>query len=402
MAAAEGGHREAAASLRRAAVMEGPDGLFGGRIGAAGGGVERGLGQFPSQKQPSPPLLPPLPPPPPPPLSRLAALRWEDIEGRRILLHVDLSTGVVAEDNAAGGGAYGGEGGGGVAYGLGRGGGAEEPFPDAIRLVAEQVRQMLSAKPAAVAIVSETAPSPLPDADEKEEAATPATPPSLPPSEPGKAQTPQQPASASGDPGAVSAAAGAAAAAPGGGSLRASAAAVASLLGIEVDFYDTVPELAAVLERCAGEGGPGVAIGGGGGGAGAGGDVDGGGALPPFGMVPLMMAERLSLPGVVPAPPVEEPELSDGEEERLPDFSWRGEGGRVVIFRAVVFRAACFSFLREMPLDRCLRKFCDKSKRQSSEQVLFPSSARADVRSSAVAHALRLVRLYARIGTKRT
>ena len=354
VALAEGERREAAASLRRAVVLEGPDGLLGGGSGGAGGGSPRGRSQLPSNLQPSPPPLPP--PPPPPPLSRLAALRWEDIEGRRILLHVDLSTGVAEEENSGMGG-----GGGGDAQGLeaggGRGGyrsannglfndGGGEPFPDAIRLVAEQVRQMLSAKPAAVAIVSETAPSPVPapataaaTAAAAENESKPLIAPPLPEDGLGaSAPTSQQTAPpASGDPPGLASEPSAPPAAPGGGSLRASAAAVASLLGIEVDFYETVPELAAVLERCGGEGGSGADIGGGGG------DVDVGGGVgpPPFGMVPLMMAERLSLPGVVPAPPVEEPELSDGEEERLPDFSWRGEGGlevRAHVFDGLGFR----------------------------------------------------------------
>ncbi|CAN0175672.1 unnamed protein product, partial [Hapterophycus canaliculatus] len=116
-------------------------------------------------------------------------------------------------------------------------------------------------------------------------------------------------------------------------SLRASAAAVSSLLGMEVDFFQTVPELAGALERY-GEGRSG--------GCSTGSDVnDGGdGGSPPFGMVPLMMAERLSLPGVIPAPPAEEAELSDGEEERLPDFSWGGEASEAATEHAEEVEAA--------------------------------------------------------------
>lgn len=307
LASAEGARRSAAASSRRKVVLEGPDGLLGGASDAAatdGGG--------PGSQTPRPP--------PPPPLSRLAALKWEDIEGRRILLHVDLSRGVVEGGAESGGGGVGigkAEGGGGGGSGNGGGGDPLQPFPEAVRLVAEQVREMLSAKPAAVAIVSEMAPpsaaATTTSTVERDGASTSHT--QLAQSvDPETTQNNQHPSPASGAPGAVSALPESTYC-----SLRASAAAVASLLGMEVDFCDSVPDLAAVLGRCEGadaEMGGSSDDGGGG----------GGGSLPAFRMVPLMMVERLSLPGVVPAPPVEEPELSDGEEERLPDFSWGGEG----------------------------------------------------------------------------
>lgn len=314
ISSAEGARRSAAASTRRNVVLEGPDGLLGGGSDAAAGSGNGRGSQVPR-------------PPPPPPLSRLAALNWEDIEGRRILLHVDLSRGVVegaVESSDRGGG--------GVSVGVteGNGNGSSgdplQPFPEAVRLVAEQVREMLSAKPAAVVIVSEMAPPSaavnLTSTAEQDGAPSNTHPsadthPSAAAADAEITKNEQHSLPISAAPEAVS------------GlpestcySLRSSAAAVASLLGMEVDFYDSVPDLASVLERCVKRSsGRGDSSGGDGGGGGG-----GGGSLPAFGMVPLMMVEQLSLPGVVPAPPVEEPDLSDGEEERLPDFLWGGEG----------------------------------------------------------------------------
>lgn len=303
---AESALKAAAASTRRAVVLRGPDcaldgscappagidGVLVGGVGGVGG---------------------------PPPLSRLAALRWEDIEGRRILLHADLSSGLATEgadgggDLGAGIGAVTADGRGNDVGDGGGGGGQQQQFPQAVRLLAEQVREMLSAKPAAIAIVSETAP-PAPGnaggGPDHHGTTAAAEKDALLQAQQQDQQLqpgPASPRSVSPEPSCFS-------------SLRASAAAVSSLLGMEVDFFQTVPELAGALARCV--------AGGNGGGVTAAKVNDGGGdpPLPPFGMVPLMMAERLSLPGVVPPPPVEEPELSDGEEERLPDFSWGGEG----------------------------------------------------------------------------
>lgn len=314
LSAAESALKTAAASTRSAIVLRGPESPLGGscaptaeddRGGASGIGSADG----------------------PPPLSRLAALTWEDIEGRRILLHADLSKGL-EEAGARGSDGFG------VGLGAVKADGNDDAdgdgigdsdrgrqqirFPEAVRLLAEQVREILSAKPAAIAIVSETAP-PSPSAGAVSTTSVPdnhSTTAAVEDDADVQAQQQQQhhqhTGSSSSDfvdpePSRCS-------------SLRASAAAVSSLLGMEVDFFQTVPELARALERCvegaSGAGSTGVEA------------TDGGeGGSTPFGMVPLMMVERLSLPGVVPAPPVDEPELSDGEEERLPDFSWGGEGG---------------------------------------------------------------------------
>ena len=328
LASAEGARRSAAASSRRSIVLEGPDGLLGGGSDPAAAAGGSGSGQNSLVSVPSSP--------PPPPLSRLAALKWEDIEDRRILLHVDLSAGVV-EGEVEGGGPGLAVGGAGVSVAEGNanaGGGVQpQPFPEAVRLVAEQVREILSAKPAAVAIVSEMAP---PSAAAAAAAAAAAEKDAEPPDgqvapftvDPDATKSEEDPSPASGVGGAAQEEATYAArpGEPASVSLRPSAAAIASLLGMEVDFYNSVPDLAAALGQCAEGGGP-RTMGDGSGGGGGGGDSRraGGGSLTAFG-VPLMMVERLSLPGVVPAPPVEEPELSDGEEERLPDFSWGGEG----------------------------------------------------------------------------
>lgn len=246
MLADEAGRKIAAALTRRAIVLEGPGDLDGGCASSHGSGHARR------------------------PLSRLAALTREDIEGQRLLLHVDLSR--ATEDPGSGQG--------GASNGVG-----QELFPEAIRSLAEQVREILSAKPAAVAIVSEMAPPLDPPATAAaSEASVQLSPPPALASEMRTAPSPVDEVLPT-------------------PSLRAIAAMVSSLLGMDVDFYESVPELAVALGRC--------------------GHVDG---RPPSFGVKMMMAERLGAPGVVPAPPAEEPELSDGEEERLPDFAWGGEG----------------------------------------------------------------------------
>lgn len=287
----EVGRRTTAASERRAVVLAGP---CGGRA------LERSATDLPSRPPLPPPPLPP-PPPPPPALSRVAALRWTDIEGRRLLLHTDLSrtSDGGPERNRDGLQA-------GVA-------GGQEIFPESVQLVAEQVRGMLSAKPAVVAIVSELSP-PTPASAASAEAVIPGQMPSPRAGMPQllSKQTAAAPAVIGGE-GGGSVDADIFFASPGAvlsSSLRSTAAAVSSLLGMEVEFYESVPEMAMALERC-GQSGGGVAD-----------DAGSFGAR-------LMMTERLSGPGVVPPPPVESPELSDAEEERLPDFGWGGEGKKL-------------------------------------------------------------------------
>lgn len=230
--------KNAAVSARRAVVLEGPDGLC--RKCNSGGT-------------------------PPHTLSRLAGLTVEDIEAQRLLLHVDFSRAPDGSENN-----------------LGESNGGQLST-EVVRLVAEQVREILSAKPGAVAIVSELG-YPLLTSTTLSVESPPQLYTALLASE--ELPTPL-PSSAEAS----------------GSSLRTTADAISSLLGMEVTFYDNVPEMAEALKECNGS--------------------DGG--SPSFGPR-LLMAERLSAPGVVPAPPVEEPELSDGEEERLPDFSWGGEG----------------------------------------------------------------------------
>lgn len=270
----EGGRRAVAASERRAVVLRGPC-----------GGRTRGRSATSSP--------PPMPTPPPPPLafSRLAALTWTDIEGRRLLFHTDLSRASDGDpeerrlDDVAQAGIVGGQ----------------EFFPESVQLVAEQVRGMLSAKPAAVAIVSELSPPAPISASAVAEILVPG-------------QVPAVVAVGGGgqERGSVHAETSVAfSGASSSSSLRATAAGISSLLGMEVEFYESVPEMAMALERC-GQSGGGVA--------------DGAGS---FGSR-LMMTERLSGPGVVPPPPVESPELSDAEEERFPDFSWGGEGKKYI------------------------------------------------------------------------
>lgn len=220
-------------------------------------------------------------------LSQLAVLSRADIKERRLLLHANLAKGN-DEELDKGGRVDGHIGGGSIKEPPGAGN--VQLFPEAVQLAAEQVRGILSAKPAAVAIVSEM----LPKAATAELVLPP--PPEAILSADEKDPTP----STSPYP-----------------SLRATAAEISSLLGMEVEFYESVPELAKALGECNDAA-----------------DVDGddyraaaGGGGSPFVFGPrVMLAEGLSVPGVVPAPPRQEPELSDGEEERLPDFSWGGPG----------------------------------------------------------------------------
>ena len=250
----EADRKAAAASARHATVLESPDCLGSSDCDGRGGT--------------------------PASFSRLTALRYEDIEGRRLILHADLCGRAKGDTNNSTGGRDG-----------------QELCSEAVQVVVEQVREMLSANPAVVAIVSEMAP-PVMTA-----ATTTAVPGEAPPLSPLGLLLPETAPSPPLHNGTdVSAS-----------SLRATAATVSSLLGMEVDFYDSIPELALALGQC----------GGGDGGSGGGG---GGGSWATSLGAKVMMAERLGAPGVVPAPPVEEPELSDDEEERLPDFGWGGEG----------------------------------------------------------------------------
>lgn len=230
----------------------------------------------------------------PPSLARLAVLSRSDIEGRRLLLHVDLSqtSGELSLEegiDARRGGIE--------KVQIGRslhdaGKGLQMLFPEAVQLVAEQVRGMLSAKPAAVAIVSDAAPALV----------SVATTNSMPGTNTGSPQPPPSLA-ASGSVEALSLSSTAEnvvdSTRP---SLRETAIAVSTLLGMDVEFYDTVPEMAGALGRCR---------------------VDGSDAS--FG-ARVMMVEGLDCAGVLPAPTEVEPDLSDEEDERLPDFCWGGEG----------------------------------------------------------------------------
>lgn len=293
----------------------------------------------------------------PPPLSRVATLSRSDIGGQRLLLHVDLcqrneevrlkegnrpdgvgTGGASAADGRHKGG--GGEEGRGPAERTqalepmvivddssdgGRGGGAESHamlFPEAVQLVAEEVRSMLSAKPSAVAIVSETASGPV-SAHNTILHTGPTPHPSLgllggswvstsdviSPT-PVEALT-NDIAPATSSPSA----------------LRATSLAVSTLLGMDVEFYDSIPEMATALGEC---------------------DMSGSDPHPLA--VRVMMVEGLGCPGVVPAPPVEEPELSDCEDERLPDFTWGGQG--VCMVRTCV--CVCPTSLRERHLKHVL------------------------------------------------
>lgn len=262
--------KNAASSLRRAIVVEGTGVLLrttcdndnddGGDSGIIGGGAH------------------------PFRLSRLAALSYTDIENRRLLLHVDLSTTKMNPNSN---------------FSATEGDEESQIFSQAVRTITEQVRNILSAKPVAVAIVSEMAPyPPIARASTASSAsAAGGVAPSLSSVQsflPTTSSSSSRPAPFPVD-GAPSS------------SLRATTTALSSLLGMEVEYFESVPEMALALRRSGGDG------------------------VPPFG-ARLMMAERLSLPGVVPAPPREEPELSDGEEEVLPDFAWDGEGKWKYIF----------------------------------------------------------------------
>lgn len=232
-----------------------------------------------------------------PSLSRLAVLSRSDIEGRRLLLHADLSQRSEEVSPEEGMDARrGGTGAVQITQGvLDTAGGLQMLFPEAVQLVAEQVRGILSAKPAAVAIVSEAVPTTV----------AIATANSTPPA--GTNTGSPQPPPTLGASGSVEALPSSSALAENvvdstRSSLRATATAVSTLLGMDVEFYDTVPEMATALGEC-GVDGPDASFG-----------------------ARVMMVEGLGCPGVVPAPPEEEPELSDGEDERLPDFAWGGEG----------------------------------------------------------------------------
>lgn len=268
----EAGRKSTAASARYATVLEGPDrNSLDSSVDCDG------------RKKSTPASL-----------ARLTALRYEDVEGRRIILHADLSR-AKEEGHPSN-----------IGEGVG-GGGGQDVFSEAVQLVAEQVREMLSANPAVVAIVSEVAPPiVVPDATAPVDSTTTTTTP------PGATQLPRQSSLGLLPPEMESSSSPEAHAGTEEvpmSSLRATAAMVSSLLGMEVDFYDSVPELATAMRQCDGDG-----HGGG-----------NGGGWTSFG-ARVMMAERLGAPGVVPAPPVEEPELSDDEEDRLPDFGWGGEG----------------------------------------------------------------------------
>ena len=219
-------------------------------------------------------------------LSRLAALApREDVLGRRVLFHVDFSRAKERSPRDLTSDAAGGS-------GSGKNFRVEHRLysSETVQLVAEQVRAMLAAKAATVAIISESA-APSAGTIVTRGHNSPSAPLSL------RARV----ASVSLKRGIETS----------GSSLRAIATTVSSLLGMEVEFYETVPEMGEALAEC-----------------GSAGDAGIGGSSIPF--IPrLMMVERLSAPGVVPAPAVKDPEMSDAEEERLPDFAWGGEGERV-------------------------------------------------------------------------
>lgn len=275
-------HRRAAATaLRRVVVVEGPTGI---------GTVYDGTS--PSST---------------PPLSRFAVLWRTDIKGKRLLLHADLSQrtedtplsleeGVdvrrilLREQQVVSGRVNSGQ---------------DQLFPEVVQLVAEQVRGMLSAQPAAVAIVSEGAPT-MPDTPvlAADTALPTATNAGLILPSPVEQPTPAVSPVGSGLSHFFSSSLDVeAAVASSSSSLRVTAAAVSSLLGMNVEFFETVPKMAKALGEC---------------------NLDGSGSST-FN-VRVMMAEGLTCQGVLPEPLAEEPDLSDGEDERLPDFTWGGEG----------------------------------------------------------------------------
>lgn len=215
-------------------------------------------------------------------LSRLAALAREDVVNKRVLFHVDLSSlngggdGTLAENACS---RRDGE----------DGSGEGRPFfssEETVELVAAQVKEMIAAKAAAIAIVSESKLSSTATSTGGKEArraflmpgAQPLAPP--PPTD-----------------GEVS-----------GRHLRTIATALSSMLGIEVEFCETTREMAATLGELNNTGDAGDCT-----------------SISPF-RTRLLMAERLSPPGGM-LSSAEEPEMSDEEEERLPDFTWGGEGG---------------------------------------------------------------------------
>lgn len=200
-----------------------------------------------------------------PALPRLAVLSRSDIESRRLLLHTDLAERRHKESADQ------------RSLRVSTVAGDRRLFPEEVQLVAEHVRVMLSAKPAAVAIVSEVAPmSRGTQWQSQSQLGVISSKPTL------SFPSPSEPLS-----------------------LKVIAAAVSSLLGMDVEFYESIPLMATALRECIGCG-------------------------PTFG-ARVMMVESLSAPGVVPAPLLEEPELSDCEDERLPDFAWGGKG-KIFIF----------------------------------------------------------------------
>lgn len=215
-------------------------------------------------------------------LSRLAALAGEDVENKRVLFHVDLSSVNVGGDGTLAENACSrreGE--------DGPGEGRSIHFSEeTVGLVAVQVKEIIAAKAAAIAIVSESNLSATVTSTEGKEARraflTPGAQPlaSSPPTD-GEISRP---------------------------SLRTIATALSSMLGMEVEFCETTREMATTLGELNNIGDAGDCT-----------------SISPL-RTRLLMAERLSSPGGM-FLSAEEPEMSDEEEERLPDFTWGGEGG---------------------------------------------------------------------------
>lgn len=218
-------------------------------------------------------------------LSRLAALAREDVVDRRVLFHVDFSStndggdGTLAEN---------------ACNRRDREDGSRErrpffSFEETVELVANQVKEMIAAKAAAIAIVSESKPSVTVTSTGGKEARRASSPPGVQPLAP----PPPTDGEASGPP------------------LRTIVTALSSLLGMEVEICENTREMAATLEEFSNIGDAGDCT-----------------SILPL-RTRLLMAERSNPPGGMPLSPAEEPEMSDEEEERLPDFTWGGEGGGV-------------------------------------------------------------------------